>query len=150
MARLRYREPIFRYNFSVNANVQETQPSVCVDLVKIQKDEDLSDDLAAYIGGSILQAGSETTSSILVGFVQAMLIFPHVVKTAQVELDRVCGDRLPDLNDVPDLPYIRACTKETMRWMPGFMLGIPHAVTQDDTYLGFRIPKNATVIMNVW
>jgi cytochrome P450 len=121
-----------------------------VDLVKIQKNEGLSDDLAAYISGSILQAGSETTASILVGFIQAMVIFPKVAKIAQAELDRVCGDRLPDLNDVPNLHYIRACTKESLRWMPGFLLGVPHAVTQDDTYLGYHIPKDATVILNVW
>ncbi|KAI1771735.1 cytochrome P450 [Hypoxylon cercidicola] len=127
-----------------------TKPCVCVDLGKVQKNEELSDDLAAYISGSILQAGSETTASILIGFIQAIVIFPEVAKTAQLELDRVCGNRLPDLNDVPDLPYIRACAKETLRWMPGFLLGLPHAVTQNDTYLGYHIPKDATVILNVW
>ncbi|RAH78914.1 cytochrome P450 [Aspergillus japonicus CBS 114.51] len=126
------------------------KPCVCVDLVRMQQTENFSDDLAAYISGALLQAGSETTASILVGFVQAMVIFPEVARTAQAELDRVCGDRLPDLNDVPDLPYIRACAKETLRWMPGFLLGIPHATTQEDTYLGYRIPKGATVIVNVW
>ncbi|KAI5854501.1 cytochrome P450 [Durotheca rogersii] len=126
------------------------KPCVCVDLVKIQKAEGLSDDSAAYISGSLLQAGAETTAGILVGFIQAMLIFPDVAKAAQVELDRVCGDRMPDLNDVPNLPYIRACAKESLRWMPGFMLGIPHAVTQDDTYMGYHIPKGATVVLNVW
>ena len=79
-----------------------------------------------------------------------MVIFPDVAKTAQMELDRVCGDRMPDLNDVPSLPYIRACAKESLRWMPGFMLGIPHSVTQDDTYMGYHVPKGSTVIMNVW
>ncbi|TGJ85544.1 hypothetical protein E0Z10_g3187 [Xylaria hypoxylon] len=127
-----------------------TKPCFCFDLVKMQKEEELSDELAAYLAGSLLQAGSETTSSVLVGFVQAMVIFPDVAKTAQMELDRVCGDRMPDLNDVPNLPYIRACAKETLRWMPGFMLGIPHAVTRDDTYMGYRIPKGSTVVMNVW
>lgn len=116
----------------------------------MQKIEGFSDNFAAYISGSLLQAGSETTASILVGFIQAMVIFPDVAEKAQSELDRVCGARLPDLNDVHDLPYIRACAKESLRWMPGFMLGIPHAVTQDDTYLGYRIPKGATVILNVW
>lgn len=121
-----------------------------MDLVKIQKNEELSDDLAAYISGSILQAGSETTAAILVGFIQAMVIFPEVAKAGQEEVDRVCGDRMPDLNDVPNLPYVRACAKESLRWMPGFLLGIPHRVTQDDTYLGYRIPKDATIILNVW
>jgi cytochrome P450 len=98
----------------------------------------------------LLQAGAETTSSILIAFVQAMIVFPDVAKNAQAELDRICGDRMPNLNDVFDLPYIRACAKECLRWMPGFMLGIPHAVTQDDSYMGYRIPKDATVILNVW
>ncbi|KAI0174355.1 putative cytochrome P450 [Pestalotiopsis sp. NC0098] len=126
------------------------KPCFCVDLVKVQKEEGISDDLAGYLSGSLLQAGSETTSAILIGFVQAMVIYPDVAKKAQAELDRVCGDRMPDLNDVPNLPYIRACAKESLRWMPGFMLGVPHAVTQDDMYMGYRIPKNSTVIMNVW
>jgi len=116
----------------------------------MQEKEGFTDDLAAYISGSILQAGSETTASILIGFVQAMVIWPEVAKTAQEELDRVCGDRMPDLNDVPNLPYIRSCAKESLRWMPGFFLGIPHAVTKDDIYMGYRIPKGATVILNVW
>ncbi|KAI1125338.1 cytochrome P450 [Nemania abortiva] len=126
------------------------QPCFCVDLIKIQAEETVSDDLAAYLSGSLLQAGSETTSNILVAFVQAMVLFPDVAKAAQSELDRVCGGRMPDLNDVPDLPYIRACAKEILRWMPGFMLGIPHAVTQDDSYMGYHIPKGATVILNAW
>nr|BDX35607.1 cytochrome P450 monooxygenase StrG [Stachybotrys sp.] len=128
----------------------KAKPCVCVDLVEMQKSVRFSDNLAAYFGGSLLQAGSETTSSILVGFVQAMVIWPEVAKTAQAELDAVCGNRMPDLNDVPHLPYIRACAKESMRWMPGFMLGVPHAVIQDDTYMGYRIPKDSTIIMNTW
>ncbi|RYP78222.1 hypothetical protein DL771_000699 [Monosporascus sp. 5C6A] len=125
-------------------------PSCCVDLLRVQKAEGLSDDLACYMSGSLLQAGSETTAAILVGFVQAMVIFPEVARAAQAEIDRVCGDRLPDLNDVPDLPYIRGCVKESLRWMPTDALGVPHAVIQDDSYNGYHIPKGASVILNVW
>lgn len=144
--------PIIRHKLSIQnrTNMSYTKPCVCVDLIKMQKKEDFSDDLAAYISGSILQAGSETTSGILVGFIQAMVIFPEAAKKAQMELDRICGDRFPTLDDWPNLPYVRACAKETLRWMPGFFLGIPHAVTQDDMYLGYRIPKGATVILNAW
>lgn len=77
-----------------------------------------------------------------------MILFPEVAKTAQAEIDRVCGPRLPALDD--DLPYIRACIKESMRWMPTAILGIPHAVIRDDEYMGYRIPNGASVILNVW
>lgn len=76
-----------------------------------------------------------------------MILFPEVAKRAQEEVDRVCSSRLPTLDD--DLPYIRACIKESMRWMPS-ILGIPHAVTRDDEYMGYRIPKDAGVILNIW
>ena len=77
-----------------------------------------------------------------------MVLFPEVAKTAQEEIDSVCGSRMPTPDD--DLPYIRACIKESMRWMPTAILGIPHAVMRDDEYMSYRIPKDASVILNVW
>ncbi|RCI12012.1 hypothetical protein L249_1078 [Ophiocordyceps polyrhachis-furcata BCC 54312] len=126
------------------------KPCCCIDLIRVQKELGFSDELACYMSGSLLQAGSETTSAILIGFFQAMLLFPEVAKEAQGEIDRVCGDRMPDLNDVPDLPFIRGCMKESLRWMPAAVLGVPHAVVQDDEYQGYHIPKGAAVIFNVW
>ncbi len=36
-------------------------------------------------------------------------------------------------------------------WMPTTILGaVPHAVTQDDTYQGYLIPKGAGVMNCVW
>lgn len=34
------------------------------------------------------------------------------------EIDRVCGDRMPEFDDVPDLPVCRAVIKEVLRWRP--------------------------------
>jgi cytochrome P450 len=77
-------------------------------------------------------------------------LFPEVAQIAQEELDRVCGDRLPNLDDEPNLPYIRGCVKESLRWMPTGILGVPHAVIRDDEYMGYTIPKGAGVLWNVW
>ncbi|KAI1125417.1 cytochrome P450 [Nemania abortiva] len=122
----------------------------CSDLVRAQDELKFSDGVAGYLSGTLLEAGSDTSASTLIGFIQALLIFPEVSKLAQAELDRVCGDRIPDLNDLPDLPYIRGCIKESLRWMPTAILGIPHATTRDDEYLGYHIPKGASVMLNVW
>lgn len=84
-------------------------------------------------------------------FIQAMMVFPEVQKKAQEEIDRVVGpDRLPNVDDYPNLDYIRCCVKETLRWMPTVIMGVPHAVTKDDEYNGWKIPKGATIINNVW
>ena len=127
-----------------------SQPCFCVGLVEGQRAYGFSDDLAGYISGSLLEAGSDTTAATLVGFVQAMLLYPSVQRQAQDELDRVCGDRLPTIDDWDSLRYIRYCVKESLRWMPTAILGIPHAVIQDDWYMGYRIPKGAGVMWNVW
>ncbi|KAF1845289.1 cytochrome P450 [Cucurbitaria berberidis CBS 394.84] len=126
------------------------RPCFCLDLVRAQDEEGFSDSLAGYVSGSLLEAGSDTTAATLVGFIQAMVLFPEVAKAAQEELDRVCGTRFPTLDDEPDLPYIRGCVKESMRWMPTDILGVPHAVIRDDEYMGYKIPKGAGVMWNVW
>lgn len=131
--------------------IKTKQPCFCVDLVQKQKVYNFSDDQAAYISGSFLEAGADTTANSVVGFVQAMVLYPDAQRRAQAELDRVVGpDRLPDIDDMENLPFIRACTKETLRWMPTAVLGLPHAVIQDDEYNGYNIPKGAGVLWNVW
>jgi hypothetical protein len=47
----------------------------------------------------------------------ALVLYPHVQKRAQAELDLVVGrDRLPTFDDRPRLPYIEAICKEVVRW----------------------------------
>ena len=80
-------------------------------------------------------------------FLLAMALFPEVQKRGQAELDRVVGpDRLPDFEDIKSMPYIRALTMETMRWLPVFPSAIPHAAVADDEYMSYRIPKGTIVI----
>ncbi|GAW19712.1 hypothetical protein ANO14919_092010 [Xylariales sp. No.14919] len=128
----------------------KAKPCIASEIVRAQDELGFSDSRAGYLNGTILEAGSDTSASTLIGFVQAMLIFPEVSKLAQAEIDEVCGDRIPSLDDLPDLPYIRGCVKESMRWMPTTMLGLPHATIRDDEYLGYKIPKGAAVVLNVW
>ncbi|EXJ63653.1 uncharacterized protein A1O5_11414 [Cladophialophora psammophila CBS 110553] len=127
------------------------RPCFCDDLLKAQEFEKFDDDQAAYIAGSLLEAGFNTTASTLQGFVLAMMVFPDVQKRAQQELDEVVGSgRLPTMDDVADLPYVHACAKESLRWMPPMVYAAPHATTVDDEYMGYRIPAGASVIPNVW
>ncbi|KAB5539440.1 cytochrome P450 [Coniochaeta sp. 2T2.1] len=132
-------------------NAGKAKPCFSVDLAKAQIKEDFSDSLAGYISGSLLEAGSDTTVATLVGFIQAMVLYPEAQKKAQEEIDRVVGpDRLPNMDDEMHLPFVRGCVKESLRWMPTNIIGVPHAVTKDDEYMGYKIPKGAAVINNVW
>ena len=49
-------------------------------------------------------------------FLQSMLLYPHVFKKAQDEMDMIVGrDRLPNIDDRPSLPYLECVLKEVVR-----------------------------------
>jgi hypothetical protein len=70
------------------------------------------------------------TSSTLMVFVLAMVLYPEVQKRAQAEIDSVIGrDRLPTFDDRASLPYVESILRETFRWHPILPLGnLPRCV----------------------
>lgn len=67
------------------------------------------------MSGTLLEAGSDTTSSTLYAFVQAMLLYPDVQRRAQTHIDKAIGSsRMPTMEDEADLPYVRCLMKETL------------------------------------
>jgi cytochrome P450 len=69
------------------------------------------------MGGSLTDAASETTSSYIHSFIVALLCFPDAQRKAHEEIDRVVGkDRMPTLDDLEDMPYIRAVILEVSRF----------------------------------
>ncbi|KAJ7167132.1 cytochrome P450 [Mycena filopes] len=95
--------------------------------------------------------GSDTTVGALGSFVLAMLANPGAQTTAQAELDAVLGaGHLPDFADQASLPYVSALVKEVLRWKPVGPLAVPHAISVEDEYQGYRIPAGSIVLVNVW
>ena len=80
-----------------------------------------------------------------------MVAHPEIQKRAQDELDAAVGrSRTPTFADAPNLPYIQALVKESLRWRPPVPLGVPHATTEDDWYEGMFIPKGTICMVNLW
>ncbi|CAK47221.1 hypothetical protein CBS115989_372 [Aspergillus niger] len=105
----------------------------------------------AYNLGILVDAGFETTWTVMKIFVLAMRSDPRFVAVARKELDEVVGeDRMPTFEDQEKLVYIQAVVDETLRWRSMAPGGIPHAARKEDTYMGYRIPKGATVIPLFW
>ncbi|KAF7331084.1 O-methylsterigmatocystin oxidoreductase [Mycena venus] len=126
-------------------------PSLAKDLIMSGNDESYFQNRATWAVSSMYGAGTETTSATVQTFVLAMALYPNVQKRAQDEIDTVVGlDRMPVIADMPQLPFIQALIKETLRWHPPVPLSIPHRTTQDDIYEGFFIPKDTIVFPNIW
>ncbi|KAK7446329.1 hypothetical protein VKT23_014535 [Stygiomarasmius scandens] len=105
----------------------------------------------AWLAGTLLGAGSETTAASLSVFVLAMCLYPDVMRKAQTQIDQVIGrDRLPTFADFDNLHYIRAIVKEVLRWRPIAPIAFPRSTNKDDWYSGYFIPKGTLVLVNVW
>ncbi|KEF54941.1 uncharacterized protein A1O9_09384 [Exophiala aquamarina CBS 119918] len=106
----------------------------------------------AYALGSMIEAGSETTTLFLNHTVIGVLSRGReVIEKAQEELDRVVGaERTPNFDDEPNLPYIRAMIKEVLRWRHVNKIGLTHYATEDGWYRHYFIPKGSVIVANVW
>ena len=80
-------------------------------------------DFAACMLGFQCLVGVVTISGPMQFFLMAMSQHTDWLKKCQEEIDRVCGDRMPTVADSPNLPTVRACLKETLRWRSGVPLG---------------------------
>jgi cytochrome P450 len=78
---------------------------------------------ASCVIGMMALVGIFTVVGPLSYFLVSMIHHPKWQAKCQEELDRVCEGRLPTLADQPNLPILRACIKETMRWKPNVPTG---------------------------
>ncbi|KAM5292643.1 cytochrome P450 1B1 [Ctenodactylus gundi] len=109
-----------------------------------------SEDVAPTIT-DIFGASQDTLSTALLWLLILFTRYPDVQARVQAELDQVVGrDRLPCMEDQPNLPYIMAFLYEAMRFSSFLPVTIPHATTANAFILGYHIPKNTVVFVNQW
>ncbi|KZT37975.1 cytochrome P450 [Sistotremastrum suecicum HHB10207 ss-3] len=116
----------------------------------INPEDELNIKWAAF---SLFAGGVDTVPSAIYAFFLAMTLNPYVQERAHRELDAVLlGQRFPTLQDRREskFPYLDALVKELIRWAPVLPAGIPHVVTQETEYRGWRIPKGSCVIANLF
>nr|BAM28972.1 flavonoid 3'-hydroxylase [Lilium hybrid division I] len=100
---------------------------------------------------NLFTAGTDTTSSTVEWALAELIRHPQLLHQAQKELDTVVGhDRLVSESDLPHLPFLSAIIKETFRLHPSTPLSLPRMASESCTINGYHIPKNATLLVNVW
>ena len=119
--------------------------------IENQSEFDLTNDQGAYVIGTLFEAGAGTTAAAMMSYMLAMVNSPEWLHKMQVEVDSVCGaQRLPNLDDMAQLPTVRAVVKEVLRWRPVTAGGIPHLLVKDDIYDNFFIPAGTNIHANQW
>ncbi|XP_056844356.1 dihomomethionine N-hydroxylase-like [Raphanus sativus] len=78
-----------------------------------------------------------------------MLNNPEILEKATNELDVVVGkNRLVQESDIPQLNYIKACSRESFRLHPANAFMPPHGARQDTTLAGYFIPKGSQILVS--
>ena len=84
-------------------------------------------------------AGHETTANALTWTWLLLARSPAAERALHEEVDRVLGDRLPTIDDLPQLPMTRAIVAESMRlYPPAYIVG--RRATQPYSVGGFDFP----------
>ncbi|XP_002271652.1 cytochrome P450 76T24 [Vitis vinifera] len=116
-----------------------------------QHDHELSCNDIRHLLVDLFSAGTDTTSSTIEWAMAELLNNPKAMAKARDELSQVVGkDRIVEESDISKLPYLHAVVKETFRLHPPAPFLLPRKAEMDSEILGYAVPKNAQVIINVW
>ncbi|KAJ0259367.1 hypothetical protein HA466_0057300 [Hirschfeldia incana] len=78
-----------------------------------------------------------------------MLNHPDILEKATNELNMVVGkDRLVQESDIPQLNYIKACSRESFRLHPANAFLPPHGATENTTLAGYFVPKGSQILVS--
>uniref|UniRef100_A0A5B7BBB0 Putative geraniol 8-hydroxylase-like n=1 Tax=Davidia involucrata TaxID=16924 RepID=A0A5B7BBB0_DAVIN len=99
----------------------------------------------------LFAAGADTTSSTLEWAMAELLKSPETMAKARNELKEVIGkDGVVQESDISNLIYLQAVVKEVFRLHPAAPFLLPRRAEADAEICGFRVPKNAQVLVNIW
>lgn len=139
----------------VAQNGTKTTPDLVDVLLAASTDKDrdfqISRDSIKGILFDMLLGGSDTAPTIIEWAMSEALINPPVMKKLQDELERVVGlDRMVCESDLPQLVYLQAMVKETLRLHPAGPLLNRRLSAESCNVLGYEFPKNTRVLVNAW
>ena len=115
-------------------------------------DEEINFDNFANIMVDLFLAGTETTSTLLNWTLLYLSKRKDVQQRCHEEIDKVIrSNRLPTLEDRPNLVYIDAVLNEIMRFVTIAPQALFHANVEDaDSVGGYEVPANSLIMYNVW
>jgi len=143
----------------LDEHVAQNVPNVTRDLVDVllaasadkEMEIQITRDNIKAILYDMFAAGTDTSSTSIEWAMSELLRNPTLLKKVQDELERVVGmGRMVRESDLPCLPYLQAVVKEALRLHPPSVLALPHLSVEACNVLGYEIPPNTRVLVNIW
>ncbi|XP_073124492.1 cytochrome P450 83B1-like [Henckelia pumila] len=98
---------------------------------------------------NVFIGGTDTSASLIVWAMTALIKKPQAMKKAQVEVRNVVGAKgHVDEDDIQNLPYLKAIIKEALRLFPPIPMSVPKEAMEKFTIDGYEIPAKTMVYVN--
>ncbi|CAN6338750.1 unnamed protein product [Urochloa humidicola] len=137
-----------------NSKLDGMPRTVIGDLLRQQEEgspEPLDDVVIRTVCLSLLQAGTDTSSSTIEWAMALLLKNPDVLKKATDEIHTIVGtSRLIMESDLAALPYLRCIITETLRLKPLTPNHVPHEASRDCVIAGHAIARGTMVLVDVY
>jgi cytochrome P450 len=123
------------------------------DLIQAKDEESgatLSDIEICYELKTLFGAGHETTALMLMWTLYQLCLYPEIQDRLRKEVEDVLGERQPELDDLPHMPYTLQVLNESMRvYPPAWSLMVRKAIA--DIQLGeHTIPAGSVMLIPMW
>ena len=131
----------------VEEYMSKADPSILNFLIASGDDvtsKQLRDDLM-----TLLIAGHETTAAVLTWTTYLLATHPDIKRRVQEEVDEVCGDRKPSIEDMMNLKFTTRVINESMRLYPQPPVLIRRAL-EDVELDGYKISEGTDFFISVW
>ncbi|CAM8928149.1 unnamed protein product [Rhodiola kirilowii] len=136
----------------------KTETSPKNDVLDFLLDQGQEDDLQKltyqeikHLCADVYVAGVDSTSGTVEWAMTELMRNPSKLAKAQAELQTAIGKGTPiKESDIPNLPYLQAIVKETLRLHTPTPLLLPHKAQTDTQISGFLLEKGSQVLINVW
>ncbi|XP_014516172.1 beta-amyrin 24-hydroxylase-like [Vigna radiata var. radiata] len=124
---------------------------ILLDLIEADgADNKLTRESAKAFALDMFIAGTNGPASVLEWSLAELVRNPEVLKKAREEIERVVGkERLVKESDIPNLPYLQAVVKETLRLHPPTPIFAREAMRTCQVD-GYDIPAHSTIMISTW
>ncbi|MFS7916796.1 putative cytochrome P450 [Helianthus anomalus] len=96
-------------------------------------------------------AGAETTTTLIEWVMTEIMKNLDVMKRVQEELEEIVGlNNIVEEYHLQKLQYLDATIKDTLRLHPILPFLMPQSPSKDCMVGGYTVPKDSTVLLNVW
>ncbi|GLT97433.1 hypothetical protein SLE2022_149990 [Rubroshorea leprosula] len=133
------------------ANGEKHKISCAIDhIIDAEMKGEITEENVLYIVENINVAAIETTLWSMEWAIAELVNHPTVQQKIRDEISTVLKGQPVTESNLPQLPYLQATVKETLRLHTPIPLLVPHMNLEEAKLGGFTIPKESKVVVNAW